>query len=176
MDAGYVIYDGTPRACGNCDAGRYFTESGGKQLRHVPRSELDPMTLPPGGDVMVTEMKRRAAGLPVGVIGSDVVVRASIAETPHVHDLVRVVDDLLRDVPGAAERATAVLGGLPEWAIPEDVAARDQESPDDSGDEPPAELALVGSASPKSSRPRGRRQQSSSAAHPAAPLEPPADE
>jgi hypothetical protein len=167
MDAGYVIYDGTPRACGNCDAGREFEQAGGRRLNRVPRAELNPRILPPGGDVLITEMKRRDAGLPVGVIGSDVLIRAQVEAQPLVHDLVRLVDDFTRDTPGVDERAIELLGGLPEWAIPDDVTNRDsalQTEP------PPAEPL----ASPDPRRGDKRRGGSSKPpVNPAAPLEPP---
>jgi hypothetical protein len=169
MDAGFVIWDGVPRECGNCDAGRDWAQRGGR----APRAEMDPRRLPPGGDVLLTEAKRQAAGLPPGVIGGEVMVRATLEVEPLVHELVRTLDDCTRDIPGASERAVELLGGLPEWAIPDDVRNRDQER---AGSDDERELTLVGSASGKSSRQRRRRQESSSAGNPAAPLEPPAAE
>lgn len=170
MDHGFVMFDGVPRECGNCEAGREWAANGGL----APRAEMNRHRLPPGGEVLLTEAKRRAAGLPPGVIGSEVMVRATLEVEPIVHELVTALDDCTRDVPGAVERAVEILGGLPEWAIPDDVRNRDQEDRTGSDDE--RELTLVGSASGKSSRQRRRRPESSSAGNPAAPLEPPAAE
>jgi hypothetical protein len=172
MDAGFRMYDGTPSPCPNCDAGARFEQTGGRipdSVATVPRSELNPMRLPPGGDVMITEMKRQAAGLPVGVIGSEVLVRAQVEAQPLVHDLVRLVDDFTRDTPGTAERAVEALGGLPEWAIPDDVRDRGEGSTatKESGvPEPEAQvLPMEGKAKQRPAKPAG--------SSPAAPLEPP---
>ena len=172
MDAGFVQYDGVPRACGSCDAGRDYAANGGRKLTHAPRADANPMTLPPGGDVLITEMKRREAGVPAGVIGSDVVIQASLAELPMLHDLVRALDDLTRDVPGAAERAVEVLGGLPEWAIPDDVANRDNAPEPDDEDRP---LTLVGAAPATTEHRRSRKSSAPKSTPPGAPLEPPVE-
>lgn len=168
MDAGYTVWDGVPRACGNCSTGREWEQNGGKRKTAV-RAELDPRTLPPGGDVMITEMKRSAAGLPPGVIGADVVIQASLAEIPMLHDLVRALDDLTRDVPGAAERAVQVLGGLPAWAIPEDVANR--EDPEDSAGDVRTEGEQESLVPPMPGDKRSRKQRQPAGA----PLEPPGE-
>lgn len=167
MDAGYRMYDGTPSPCPNCDAGARFEQSGrnARTLESVPRSELNARTLPPGGDVLVTEMKRQAAGLPVGVIGSDTLIRAQVEAQPLVHELVRLVDDFTRDVPGVTERAVEALAALPAWAVPDDVRNRTQTEPTPAEAEPAPVVPLD----------KSKRQPVKAGASPAAPLEPPAE-
>jgi hypothetical protein len=169
MDAGFVMMDGHPRAC-HCEAGRAYEQNGGRRLATVPRSELDPRTMPPGGVVLVTEARRAAAGLPPGVLGGDVLVRATIEAEPLVHSLVQAIDDLLRDAPDAATRAITLIGELPEWALPEGMEEQEPLSEQVRG-----QGELIGAEETKRpSPPQRQRKGRASEANPAAPLEPPA--
>lgn len=171
MDAGYRIWNGVPSPCPACDAGAVYEQSlrtGGKDIATVPRAELNPRQLPPGADVMLTEMKRQAAGLPVGVIGSDVLVRAQVEAQPLVHELVRLLDDFVRDVPGVHERAVEAMEAVPAWAIPDDVRNRATQPEEPEPEQPELVAVAGGKPSGGEGRRSGRRTPP-----PAAPLEPP---
>lgn len=94
LDKGWRMVDGTPSPCA-CDAGRAW------QKRAYPGDGpwQGPNNLPPGGDVLLAQARREAAGVPVGA-ESGAPVRAML------------IDDVL--VQGALEHIAALAGELGE--------------------------------------------------------------
>lgn len=136
MDAGFVMWDGTARACVNCDAGHAWEERRRGNISGAGNSEGRD-SLPPGGDVLLAQARRAAAGLPVGaleerlpvrgVVSADAMAEAALAvEEARMlakqlsSALAALLADAADKVPHETliERWTPAVEGLPEWAEP----------------------------------------------------------
>lgn len=120
--SGVIIFDGHPSGCNDCERGRTFAQKG-RESRERARQQL-----PPGGDVLIAQARREAAGLPLGQLGDDpdpAPVRAVLDTDRRALD--QALDDLAQ-ARGVARRAVALLTSgddasefldtAPEWVLP----------------------------------------------------------
>lgn len=141
MDVGYVLWDGVARGC-TCDTGRAWEENRRKNMRGSAGNGEGRELLPPGGDVLLSQARREAVGLPIGaleerlpvrgVVTADAMEQANLAvdEARAVavqlsSALAAMLADIGEGVPTQTllERWTPATQGLPEWAAPAIVRA-----------------------------------------------------
>lgn len=111
LDKGWRMFDGKPYAC-SCKAGMDWT----KRTYRGDGPWEGPNNLPPGGEVLVAQAKREAAGVPVGA-AAGAPIRAMLVDDTVLQSalehVARLASELAEDVP-ARRSALEWVASLPE--------------------------------------------------------------
>lgn len=139
LDNGYRVIDGEARSCPVCAVGAEWERTRHKALKGsgTAGNSEGRMSLPPGGDVLLAQARREAAGLPIGALEEGLPVRGvvnaavleevqeAVLEARSVavtlsSSLAALLEDIDQGVPKATllERWRPALEELPQWAEP----------------------------------------------------------